>query len=97
MRFVLAHKAHSGILKWLEKRLPVVSLFHSEFVVYPTPRNLNYWWAFGAILTFILGAPRGVRGGHERDGIDDPIRELRFSTFRMEIFPEISSRAAVLL
>src|SRR5207253_11353100 len=22
-------------------------------------------------------APRGVRGGHERDGTDDPIRELR--------------------
>ena len=22
-------------------------------------------------------APRGVRGGHERDGADDPVRELR--------------------
>jgi hypothetical protein len=30
-------------------------------------------------------APRGVRGGHERDGTDDPIRELRFDTFRAEI------------
>src|SRR5262249_27739631 len=30
-------------------------------------------------------APRGVRGGHKRDGIDDPVRELRF-TFRTEIF-----------
>src|ERR1700736_2104570 len=28
-------------------------------------------------------APRGVRGGHERDGTDDPIRELRFNTFRV--------------
>jgi quercetin dioxygenase-like cupin family protein len=32
-------------------------------------------------------APRGVRGGHERDGPDDPIRELRFNTFRAEILP----------
>jgi hypothetical protein len=24
---------------------------------------------------------RGVRGGHERDGTDDPIRELRINTF----------------
>ena len=32
-------------------------------------------------------APRGVRGGHERDGTDDPIRELRFNTFRGEILP----------
>src|SRR5271167_1581941 len=35
-------------------------------------------------------APRGVRGGHERDGTDDPIRELRFDTFRAEI--DIASR-----
>jgi len=24
-------------------------------VAYPTPRNLNYWWTFGAILSFMLG------------------------------------------
>ena len=27
-----------------------------RFVAYPTPRNLNYWWTFGGILTFLLGA-----------------------------------------
>ena len=27
---------------------------HSSFVVYPTPRNLNYWWTFGGILTVML-------------------------------------------
>ena len=42
-------------MKWLERRLPVGALVHSSFVVYPTPRNLNYWWAFGGILTFMLG------------------------------------------
>jgi ubiquinol-cytochrome c reductase cytochrome b/c1 subunit len=31
-------------------------LIHSSFVVYPTPRNLNYWWTFGGILTFMLVA-----------------------------------------
>jgi ubiquinol-cytochrome c reductase cytochrome b/c1 subunit len=46
----------SGIAKWLESRLPVLSLVHSSFIVYPTPRNLNYWWNFGAILTFMLAA-----------------------------------------
>ncbi len=29
---------------------------HSSFVVFPTPRNLNYWWNFGAILIFMLAA-----------------------------------------
>jgi quinol-cytochrome oxidoreductase complex cytochrome b subunit len=42
--------------RWLESRLPVFGLIHSAFVVYPTPRNLNYWWNFGAILTFMLAA-----------------------------------------
>ena len=42
--------------RWLESRLPVMGLVHSSFVAYPTPRNLNYWWTFGAILSFMLVA-----------------------------------------
>ena len=45
------------VLRWIEKRLPIGQLIYSEFVAYPTPRNLNYWWTFGAILSFMLGAP----------------------------------------
>ena len=44
----------SGAAKWLEKRLPIVGLVHSSFVAYPTPRNLNYWWTFGGILSAML-------------------------------------------
>jgi ubiquinol-cytochrome c reductase cytochrome b/c1 subunit len=51
-----AYHPHNPFLRWLEKRLPIGQLVYSEFVAYPTPRNLNYWWAFGAILTFMLGA-----------------------------------------
>ena len=50
------YRPRNLVLRWIEKRLPIVSLFHAEFIAYPTPRNLNYWWAFGAILTFMLGA-----------------------------------------
>ncbi len=42
-------------LQWLEKRLPIGGLIHSSFIAYPTPRNLNYWWTFGGILSFMLG------------------------------------------
>ena len=45
----------SGFMKWLEARLPIASLVHASFVDYPTPRNLNYWWTFGGILSFMLG------------------------------------------
>src|SRR6185437_5298018 len=46
----------SGIARWFEQRLPIAGLVHSSFVAYPTPRNLNYWWTFGGILSFLLGA-----------------------------------------
>jgi len=41
-------------LKWIEQRLPIGGLIHSSFIAYPTPRNLNYWWTFGAILSMML-------------------------------------------
>jgi ubiquinol-cytochrome c reductase cytochrome b/c1 subunit len=40
---------------WLDARLPVARLMHDRFLVFPTPRNLNYWWTFGGILSFMLG------------------------------------------
>jgi ubiquinol-cytochrome c reductase cytochrome b subunit len=46
----------TGIEKWLEARLPIVRFMHDTAVSYPTPRNLNYFWTFGAILMFMLVA-----------------------------------------
>jgi quinol-cytochrome oxidoreductase complex cytochrome b subunit len=50
------YEPKNRVARWLERRLPILSLGRAEFVDYPTPRNLNYWWTFGAILTFMLGA-----------------------------------------
>ena len=44
----------SAIGRWFESRLPVMGLVHSSFIAYPVPRNLNYMWTFGAILSFML-------------------------------------------
>jgi ubiquinol-cytochrome c reductase cytochrome b subunit len=46
----------SALGRWFESRLPIMGLVHSSFVAYPVPRNLNYLWAFGAILSFMLVA-----------------------------------------
>ena len=46
----------SAIGRWFESRLPIIGLMHSSFVSYPTPRNLNYMWTFGAMLSFMLVA-----------------------------------------
>jgi len=44
----------NGFTKWMDTRLPILRLAHDSFVDYPTPKNLNYWWTFGGILTFCL-------------------------------------------
>jgi quinol-cytochrome oxidoreductase complex cytochrome b subunit len=49
------YKPATGIEKWLDSRLPIVRLVHDSFVDYPTPKNLNYWWTFGGILSLCLG------------------------------------------
>ena len=48
------YKPGSRTAKWWDERLPIVRLMHDSFVVFPTPRNLNYFWTFGGILAFCL-------------------------------------------
>jgi ubiquinol-cytochrome c reductase cytochrome b subunit len=45
----------TGITRWLDARLPILRLAHDTMTTFPTPRNLNFWYTFGAILTFCLG------------------------------------------
>ena len=42
-----------GFQTWLHSRLPVVSLIH-DVVMFPTPKNLNWMWIWGIVLTFCL-------------------------------------------
>ncbi|MGH6818059.1 MAG: cytochrome b [Methylovirgula sp.] len=44
----------SALAKWFEARLPLFGFVHYSFVAFPNPRNLNYWWTFGGILSFML-------------------------------------------
>ena len=56
----MAHESNytptSRFGKWMDERLPVARLVHGSFVDFPTPRNLNYLWTFGGILSFCLAA-----------------------------------------
>ena len=42
------------IARWVEERLPIFSLLNDQVNTFPTPKNLNYWYTFGGILTFML-------------------------------------------
>ena len=44
----------SGFSRWMDSRLPLARFAHDTMLSFPTPRNLNIWYAFGAILTTML-------------------------------------------
>ena len=44
----------SGLGKWIDARMPLPRLMYDSFVAYPVPRNLNYAYTFGGILSFML-------------------------------------------
>ncbi len=48
------YEPKTGIEKWLDSRLPIVRMGHDTMVNFPTPKNLNYWYTFGGILTLVL-------------------------------------------
>jgi len=37
------------VLRWVDRRLPVISMVQREYGTFPTPRNFNYFWNFGAL------------------------------------------------
>ena len=48
------YEPKTGFTRWLDQRLPLIRLGYDSFVDFPTPRNLNYWYTFGGILTLCL-------------------------------------------
>ncbi len=55
MKSDYTYKPRLALTRWLDARLPLIR-FGAEFFVFPSPRNLNYWWTFGAILTLCLAS-----------------------------------------
>ncbi|MBB3979505.1 ubiquinol-cytochrome c reductase cytochrome b subunit [Rhizobium azooxidifex] len=56
MKIESKYQPKSRIERWLEARLPIVRFAHDTAVSYPVPRNLNYFWTFGGVLTFMLAS-----------------------------------------
>jgi ubiquinol-cytochrome c reductase cytochrome b subunit len=43
------------LIRWIEYRLPIFSTVEATIGSdMPTPKNLNYWWSFGGLLTLAL-------------------------------------------
>ncbi len=44
----------NSLVNWVDNRLPVFSYIQGEYGEFPMPRNLNYFWSFGAMATVAL-------------------------------------------
>ncbi len=42
------------LLRWIDERMPVITLMQKEYGAFPTPRNFNYLWNFGALAMVTL-------------------------------------------
>lgn len=47
-------KLDNPVMEWVDSRLPIFSLMQKEYGVFPTPKNFNYFWNFGAIAMVML-------------------------------------------
>ena len=43
------------VVEWIDQRLPVFTAMNKEYGRFPTPKNFNYFWNFGAIAMVMLG------------------------------------------
>ena len=37
------------VVNWIDTRLPIFTMMQKEYGTFPTPKNFNYMWNFGAI------------------------------------------------
>jgi ubiquinol-cytochrome c reductase cytochrome b subunit len=49
-----SYEPSTGLEKWIDARMPLPRLMYDSFVAYPVPRNLNYAYTFGAMLSVML-------------------------------------------
>jgi ubiquinol-cytochrome c reductase cytochrome b/c1 subunit len=50
------------VVRWIDSRLPVFTMMQKEYGTFPTPRNFNYFWNFGALamVTLVIMIATGV-------------------------------------
>ncbi|HEY4253496.1 MAG TPA: cytochrome b/b6 [Roseomonas sp.] len=37
------------VVRWIDSRMPIFTMMQKEYGTFPTPRNFNYFWNFGAL------------------------------------------------
>lgn len=47
-------KFDNPVVDWIDERLPIFTIMQKEYGTFPTPKNFNYFWNFGAIAMVML-------------------------------------------
>jgi len=42
------------VVHWIDARMPIFTMMQKEYRAFPTPKNFNYFWNFGALATINL-------------------------------------------
>ena len=45
---------YTGVIGWIDNRLPIFRIFKHEYLDFQVPKTLNYFWSFGGILMICL-------------------------------------------
>ena len=50
------------VINWIDTRLPIFTMMQKEYGVFPTPKNFNYFWNFGAlaVVTLVIMIVTGI-------------------------------------
>jgi ubiquinol-cytochrome c reductase cytochrome b subunit len=50
------------LINWIDTRLPVFAMMQKEYGTFPTPKNFNYFWNFGALamVTLVIMIVTGI-------------------------------------
>ncbi len=58
------HKSEfaNPVVNWIDSRLPIFTMMQKEYAVFPTPKNFNYLWNFGAlaVVSLVLMITTGI-------------------------------------
>lgn len=45
---------NNPVISWVDERLPIFTMLEKEYGSFPTPKNFNYFWNFGALAMVML-------------------------------------------
>ena len=58
------HKSEfsNPLINWIDTRLPIFTMMQKEYGTFPTPKNFNYMWNFGALamVTLLIMIATGI-------------------------------------